>query len=289
MKAVERKRKLMCMAAVAVISLASLPVPASAAESDDASASFDFAYADLADLAIAAELVIKAEIRKQATLSPERSPSLRPGWARLYIEAQTQALIAGNAPIGESLKYLVDVPLDANGKVPKLKKQSVLLFARSVPGRPGELQLVDVDAQIPADPQTEARTRAILTELASPDAPPQIKGVNDAISVAGNLAGESETQVFLDAEDGASVALSVIRRPGMPPEWGVSWTELVDQSAQAPQHGTLEWYRLACFLPDSLPPEAILSRDGASRVRAAQDYRLVKDELGQCTRNRLTY
>jgi hypothetical protein len=260
--------------------------PFSAPAQERISAPSSLTYADLADLAIPAKLVIRAQIRKQAALAPEQSPQLRPGWIRLYIEAQTLALIGGNAPIGESLSYLVDVPLDAKGKAPKLKKQTVILFASPVPGRPGQLQLVDVDAQLPAEPVLEARIKAILTELASPEAPPTVRGVRDALSVAGNLTGESETQLFLDAAGGASVALSVIRRPGMAPQWGVSWSELVDQSARPPEPQTLDWYRLACSLPPSLPPEAILSRDGTSRFRAAEDYRFVLEQLGPCRRSR---
>jgi hypothetical protein len=35
----------------------------------------------------------------------------------------------------------------------------------------------------------------------------------------------------------------VIRRPGMDPTWGVSWSEIVDQSAGPPAPETVEWYR----------------------------------------------
>ena len=107
------------------------------------------------------------------------------------------------------------------------------------------------------------------------------------MSVEGNLAGESETQLFLKTKGSDVAALSIVRRPGMAPQWGVSWTELVDQSARPPAPDTLAWYRLACFLPDSLPQDAILSQDSASRIRAFQDYRFVMQRLGPCPRNRL--
>jgi len=243
-------------------------------------------YADAADLGDAAALVVKARIRKQSTLPVERSPGVRPGWVRQLIEAETETLISGRVPIGESLRYLVDVPLNAKGKPPKLKKQSMLLFARPVAGRPGELQLVDVDAQLPADPATEALVRRVMVALAANNAPPRVTGIREALSVPGNLAGESETQLFLSTSDGAPVSLSVIRRPGMQPDWGVSWSELVDEAAQPLVRDTLEWYRLACFLPDTLPPEAILSRDGATRVQASQDYNFVRQALGACLRKR---
>jgi hypothetical protein len=127
--------------------------------------------------------------------------------------------------------------------------------------------------------------RKIMSDLAAPDAPPKITGLRDAFSVAGNLAGESETQIFLQTASGAPVSLNVIRRPGMAPDWGVSWTDLVDEAAHPPMRDTLAWYRLACFLPPELPDSSNLAPPGESKQRAAQDYALVIDQLGPCTRN----
>lgn len=241
-------------------------------------------YADLADLADASTVVLQAEIRKQAQVEASRAPGLKPGFARLYVEARTLSVLSAGAPLGESLTYLVDVPLDSNGKPPKLKKQLVLLFARTVPGHSGELQLVGPGAQQPWSDQIAARLRPILAAMARPDAPASVTGVRDAISVAGNLAGESETQLFLTTKDGSPVTVSVIRRPGMKPVWGVSWSDIVDQAAKPPMRDTLEWYRLACFLPRAIPASVNLSRDGASRNRAAADYGFVLDQLGPCPR-----
>lgn len=242
------------------------------------------AYADLADLADAAGLVVHAKIRKAIPLSPERAGTVAAGHARVYVEAETVALIAGGAPLGQSIKYLADVPLDPKGKLPKLKKREVLLFARAVAGRPGELQLVGPSAQIDWNPALEARLRPVLAELASADAAPAVTGVRDALSVAGTLAGESETQIFLSTKSGDPVSLTVVRRPGMAPVWGVSFGEIVDQAARPPAPETLAWYRLACFLPRQLPSAANLAQDGASRARAAQDYRFVIEQLGACPR-----
>jgi hypothetical protein len=243
-------------------------------------------YADLVDLSDGTPLVLKAEIRDQATVEPERSPGLAPGFVRLYIEARTSALIAGSVPVGEALRYLVDVPLDAKGKSPKLKREEVILFARPVPGRPEQIQLVDPQAQFAYDPALEARLRPILSDLLAPEAPPRVTGIRDALAVEGTLVGESETQLFLDTENDGPVSVTIVRRPGQAPRWGVSWTEIVDQSARAPRRETLEWYRLACNLPDSLPGSANLSRDPRARALAAADYALVRDALGACVRTR---
>ncbi|MFA6218899.1 MAG: hypothetical protein WC692_03870 [Erythrobacter sp.] len=243
-------------------------------------------YADLVGLADRTPLVLKAQIRDQATVEAERSPGLAAGHVRLYIEARTTALIAGSVPVGESLSYLVDVPLDARGKPPRFKKTEVILFARPVPGRVGQIQLVRPDAQFPYSPEFDSRLRPVLAALAAPDAPPRITGVRDALAVEGTLVGESETQIFLDTEHDGPVSVTVVHRPNQAPRWGVSWTEIVDQAARAPQRGTLEWYRLACVLPENLPPRANLSRDSRAHALAARDYAFVIRQLGPCQRTR---
>ena len=133
-------------------------------------------YADLATLAEAAGVIARVRVSDQATVEPERARGVAPGMARLYVETKTEAVLKAPAALGESLSYLADVPLDAKGRAPKLKKQSFLVFARPVPGRPGQLQLVQPDAQIAADTSTDARLRAVIADLASADAPPRGSG-----------------------------------------------------------------------------------------------------------------
>lgn len=269
------------------IALCGLSLPGAArAQAPHESAAAQLTYADLVALADSAELVVRAQIRRQVTLEPERAAGVAPGFARVYIEAETISLIAGNRAVGEELRYLVDLPLDSRGRVAKMKKQEVLLFARDVAGRPGELQLVSESAQLPYAPALEARLRPVLAALAAPDAPAVVTGVRDALSVPGNLSGESETQIFLATEDGSPVSITVLRRPGRPPAWGVSWGEIIDQSARPPRSESLAWYRLACALPPELPAEANLSQDSAARAQAARDYALVMGELGPCARSR---
>jgi hypothetical protein len=247
-------------------------------------------YADLVDLALASPVVVRATIRHQSKLDPADSPGLSPGFARLYFEADTAALLVG-PPLGESLRFLADVPLDANGKVPKLNKTQVLLFGNVVPGRPGELQLSAADTMFAWSPPLESQVRAILTELISPDAPPRITGLREALHVPGNLVGEGESQFFFAtaATDGAAhpMSISVVRRPGEPTRWGVSFSEIVDQSATPPARNTLAWYRLACSLPATIPPHAAISSTEADQRMAADDYALVLRDLGPCRRNRV--
>lgn len=241
-------------------------------------------YADVAGLLEKASIVALVQIRNQAALPPERQLGVAPGKVRLYLNARTENLLVGRAAVGESLAFLADVPLGPKGKPAKLKKQRFVVFAVPVAGRAGELQLVGANAMLPADALLEQQVRTIATALLSPDAPPAVTGVRDVMSVRGNLAGESETQMFLDTAAGAPVSLTVIRRPGMQPDWGVSWTEIVDQAAAPPRPETLEWYRLACSLPPRLPVNAFLQAESASRFQAEIDYEFVLQQLGPCTR-----
>lgn len=241
-------------------------------------------YADLATLSEASDLVIRAQIRRQRVVRADRAPGLAPGFARLFVEAQTIALIAGRGTVGSGLVYLVDVPLNPKGKVPKLAKRQFVVFADNVPGRPGEVRLVAPQAHLAHTPELEARLRPLLTELYGPAVPPRITGISDALAVAGTLAGESETQIFLATENRATVSLTVLRRPGQRPQWGVSWGEIIDSAARPPQPETLRWYRLACGLPPQLPSNANLARDPAERRLAASDYAYVLAQLGPCER-----
>jgi hypothetical protein len=139
---------------------------------------------------------------------------------------------------------------------------------------------------LPWTPELEARLRPILTELVNRDQPPVITGVRETMHVPGNLAGEGETQVFLTTPDGKPASLSVLRRPGEPTAWGVSFSEIVDQSAKPPQPETLAWYRLACALPPALPARSLIGGSAQDRQIATEDYAQVVRELGACTRNR---
>jgi hypothetical protein len=242
-------------------------------------------YADLVDLALSSPVVARGVIHRQTRLKPEESPGLQPGFVRLYIEADTAALLVG-PDLGESLRFLADVPLDEKGKVPKLIKSQVLLFGNVVPNRPGELKLTAADTMFAWTPQLEARTRHILTDLIAPDAPPAITGLREALHVPGNLTGEGETQFFLTTANGKPVSISVIRRPGEPNRWGVSFSEIVDQSARPPVPDTLPWYRLACALPRSVPDRAQISSSDADKAIASEDYAFMLRALGPCRRNR---
>jgi hypothetical protein len=245
------------------------------------------AYADLADLALAAPIVAHLRIRDSDSLRPDEAPNLRPGYRRFLIEAEVVALIRGEGGLPERVSYLVDLAGDSRGHGARPRRRDeVLVLARRAANRPGELRLVAPDAQLPYDAGTAARLRAILREAAAPGAAPRITGIGRAFHVEGSLPGESETQIFLLAAGDRPISLNVLRRPGEQPRWSVALSEVVDEAAAPPAPETLLWYRLACTLPPRLPVSALseATADEASAIQA--DYRLVMNGLGPCLRTR---
>lgn len=241
-------------------------------------------YVDLVEMAGQSDFVGIVMIDDQITLPQERAPSVSAGHVRLYIEALTQSVLASPRPIGEQLVFLVDRPLNDKGKAPEIEQQTFLAFGDLNPDRPRDLQLLSSDALLTMGPVIELRVREVLRQLASLDRPAKITGIKDVISIPGNLAGESETQIFVETQEGAPVSMNVIRRPGMAPRWGISFGDIVDPSARAPERETLAWYQFACHLPRELPEEAFLQRDRDARTRAREDYAYILDDLGSCER-----
>ncbi|MEZ0242251.1 MAG: hypothetical protein ACAH11_02670, partial [Sphingomonas sp.] len=125
-------------------------------------------YAAVAGQVLGAPLVIDARIRSAQRIKDAEATGLTPGRARFYIEADVTSLIRGTTAMPTRIAYLADVPLDARGKPPKLKKMRVLLFARPIAGHPDQVQLTGVDSQREWLPELDARVRGIIREVVAP-------------------------------------------------------------------------------------------------------------------------
>jgi len=272
---------------VILLAAALLAAAAPAAPADSPPPAPAPSYADLADLALAAPVVAQVRTLEAIPVKDVDAVGLRPGFARLYVQAEVTALIRAAGPVPARVAYLVDLPRDARGRPAKIVKGSqFLLLAATVPGRPGELRLIARDAQIPLVPQSAERLRAIVREAAAPAPPPVVTGIGRAFYSPGNLPGESETQIFVQTADRRPVSLSILRRPGETPRWAVALSEVVDESASVPKADTLLWYRLACGLPRTLPASSLTDADAAGAAAIRRDYQLVLDSLGPCARTR---
>lgn len=259
---------------------------ATAQYSSAPTASSTYSYSDLADLAIAAPVAVVVTVHDAVKLKGTDAAGIAPHMIRFYIKGDVNALLAGRSGLPASVSWLADVPLGSANRVPKLRRMKLILLARPIADKPGTLQLVAKDAQIPWTPDVETRLRTILTEANGASVPPQITGVGHAFHVAGSIPGEGETQIFLKTADNRPVSLSILRRPGEDPHWSVSLGEMVDDAAAAPRKDTLLWYRLACALPSSLPDEALADQNADDATQARADYQLVLQGLGTCGRTR---
>lgn len=243
-----------------------------------------FSYADVADLATIAPLVVDARVRSASALPPERALGIGPDKVRIYVEADVIALIRGAGPLAARIAWLVDLPRDAKGRPPKLNKQRLLVFARPV--STGQIALVAPDAQLAWDNPTDALVRRVVGEVVKTGAPTKVTGIANAFHQAGTLPGEGETQFFVETASGEPLTLSVISVPGRARQWAAAFGEIVDGNAAVPARDTLGWYRLACELPRALPPGTLVRAGPREQAAAIADYRFVLEQLGECRRNR---
>lgn len=242
------------------------------------------AYADVADLVLKSPIITDATIRSVTKLKGADAVSAIAGHQRILVSADIANVIRAPGSLPPRIEYLLDVVADPQGRLPKLKKQHVMLYARPVAGQPNQLQLTGEQSQQLWSPTLDLLTRRITTDVLSPGAPPAITGIGNAFFVAGSLPGEGETQIFLTTADNRPVSLNIISRPGEAKKWAVALSEIVDEAAAPPPPGTLLWYRLACFLPRALPDHSLAASDEASAASARSDYQFVLSALGPCGR-----
>lgn len=244
-------------------------------------------YADIADLSAETSIIAHVTVNKAIKVDPERAPNAPAGTQRFYIIASTNALIRGDGGVGETIRYIIDLPLDDRGRAPKIKKKPFLIFGRRAAGGGGDnIQLIAKDAQIAWTASREQRVRSLVRELAAYDAPPSISRIASAFHVPGTIIGEGETQIFMETDSGSPISITVLQRDGQRKFWAVSLGEIVDEAARAPVRNSLLWYRLACFLPRQLPASALASDSPANARQARNDYQMVLDDLGNCPRSR---
>lgn len=279
-------RNLSAVAIIACLTAMPSPVSAMPLQIVDDSGRVVPAYADIAGLTLQSPLVIRGMIRSASKITGADAAGVPAGVQRYYVTLDVQSLLRGDSAVPAQIGYVLDVPLVQGQRPPRLRKQSVLLFARAVADRPGLVQLVAMDGQRDWTPDLEALTRRIVADVLAPDAPPAITGVGNAFYVPGTLPGEGQAQIFLSTESGQPVSLIVDHQPGMAPQWRVSFTDLVDQASPPPRRDSFAWFRLACGLPPALPQASIAADDDAGAAILRRDYAMIVRDLGPCTGKR---
>ena len=239
-------------------------------------------YSRYAAQVIEAPLIIDATVRSAARIRGDEAAGLAPGQVRFYVTADVLSLIRGTTAIPSRIGYLIDLPFDSRGRAPRLNRLRVLLFARPVPGRTGQVQLLSNDAQYDWSPERDALVRRIAREVVLPDAPPEITGVGNAFHTPGDLPGQGETQIFLLTARNDPISLSILRRPDGSRNWAVSLGEIVGEGSRPPERDTLLWYRLACGLPGALPDDNVAADMPEHAAIVREDYQYVLESLGPC-------
>lgn len=276
-----------------IIAVIALVLPASIALAQPVASPVSFAvpatntsYADIADLVVISPLIVDATVRKATKVPMEQAVGVPANLQRLVVEADVTALVRGNDGIAGTVRFLLDVPKDAKGKIPKLKKQRYFVLGSKATGTPGTIRLSRPDALVAWSASNDAMLRAITKEAVIIDAPQPIIGLTSGFHSPGTIIGEGETQIFVEAKGNQIYSLSVFSQPGSPKRWAVSTGEVIDESASAPAKNTLLWYRLACGLPRALDAKLVETTETESVTKAQSDYRFIIESLGPCDRAR---
>ena len=98
-------------------------------------------YADIADLVVNSPLILDAQIRKVTKLPETQAVGVPANIQRVVIDADVNSLIRGSDGFAAKARFLLDVPKDAKGKIPKLQKRRYFLLGSKV-GQPGDVETV---------------------------------------------------------------------------------------------------------------------------------------------------
>ena len=268
-------------APIALALALTLAAPAAAQRAEPARATAVSAYADLADLALAAPVVVRGQVDRVDRLSERDAPGVAPGWRRYLVRLRVIGALKAPGAVPELIQYLWDAP----GRRVELRRADVLAFLAPVPGRADQFRLTSPQGQIVATPAVEATVRAQLAEARDPAlARRRVLGVTRAFTVAGTVPGEAETQIFLRTASAEPVSLVVVSRPGEPKRWSAAFGDTIDEAGSPVAPATLAWYYLACGLPATLPAEATEELDAETARAATDDFAFVRRALGPCGR-----
>ncbi len=90
------------------------------------------AVADIARLVSRSDVILRGTISKAQKLNAKESPGLAPHHVRFLVRADVAALIMAPDIVDTRVQYLIDIPRDSRGKLPKLTRMPVLLFLDSL-------------------------------------------------------------------------------------------------------------------------------------------------------------
>jgi hypothetical protein len=242
------------------------------------------AFADIADLTLAAPAIVRATIGSTQAIAAKDAPGLAPGRARLLVTARIDAALVAPGAVPAMLTFLWDAPLDARGKAPRPREVPILAWI-TAPAADGKARLVARGGLQPWQAATEAAIRAVVAADRGGTVP-IFTGVANGFRAEGTIPGESESQFFLTTRNGGTVAMVVTARPGERRRVAIARGDVIDDAAAPVAPDTLLHYRLACFLPPRLPPA--VAEGAADAAELAADWQAALATIGPCGRTLAT-
>jgi hypothetical protein len=238
------------------------------------------AWPDLADLTLAAPVVLRARIDKVRRLSGRDAADVPPGEIRAVVNASLLHVLRAPGALGPKAAWQWQGK--ARGRRPAAfdAGHDILAFVRpsGTAGNVQQYQLLSPVAMQPWSADLEEEVRAIL--LADTD-PAQhglmVTGGADGSHGTGPIDGASESQFFLTTRSGRRLVLTISRTPDADPAVTVATGEMVDRGT-AVRPRTLLSHGLACGLPAALPEQL------AADPELMRDYALARARIGPCER-----
>lgn len=236
-------------------------------------------WSDLADLALAAPVVIHTRIDNIRRISRNIARDVPEGEMRVLVETSLVTALKAPHPLPAGAEWQWQGPAGLRGQPPFSRGDVVLAFLRPSYGNvPGQYQLITPQAQLPWSPERDAEVRDIIRQALDPQNQGlMVTGVANGFRTEGTVRGQSESQFFLSTAGGRPLTLGVSRQPGSLPQITVATGEIIDRGQQV-RPRTLAWHALACGLPAELPATL------AEVPGLADDYILAKTAIGPCGR-----
>jgi hypothetical protein len=243
-------------------------------------------YPVAARLYLNSPVVARGLITSQSKLNKKGNASLPPlptGQGRAMLEAELQTVLKAPDALPASLKFLWQGPLDAKGKLPTFKKQTLLLFltpatANGVTG----YGLTDINSVRPWLPTEDAQLRAIAAAAQDPaQRGLAIKGVRTTfVTMPEDANSTPYVHILFSTMNNAPLAAILEKQSG---QWMLRTTLTdLDQDAVGIQRQSLLWYHMACGLPAE-PPAAVAKQPTEAESALARDaWSGMLEQLGPC-------
>jgi hypothetical protein len=239
-------------------------------------------YAEMARLYLASPIIVRAQVRNESKLSKAEAALLAPvpaGQARQWLTVDLQSALKAPDMMPARVRFLWQGELAANGKPPKLKKQSMLLFLRQVEtaGDNPSFGLTEIGAALPWTDGDEAHLRSVALEYGL-----SVKGMRQVFVTLSDGDTSARFVHFLFETRNGAPLVAIVEEQGQQWQMRTTTTDL-DQDAQAVKPETLLWYHLACGLDLQAPDAVRRLPDRDERAFAERAWQAMHNLLGPCT------